>query len=148
MIDFYKNHNHTFLTMKTTKTITHTLTLKEVKKSLAGYNGDMLLELLAVKYPGTGNGEVSFGRKAMRDFALLASDGEKLEEEMENAGICWISVPETLIGWTDVIAAFPGVFFGCDELDTIAKEQEDPDTKVEVVLEGRRVDIEDMVGNV
>lgn len=137
--------------MKTTKTITHTLTLEEVKKSLAGYNGDMLLELLEVKYPGTG--EVSFGRKAMRDFALLASDTEKLEEEMEKAGICWISVPETLTGWTDVIAAFPGVFFGPEELDMIEKEQDTDGTDVEVVVkapfrESMSVDVEDILGNV
>jgi amino acid permease len=128
--------------MKTTKTLTYALTLDEVKKSLAGYNGDMLIELVHSMFPGT----TVFGRKDMANLALLATDSAKLEAAMEKHSICWISVPNNLADWADVIASFPCIFLGADEMEKMIREKAEG-TEVIVTVAGRRVDAATMMDN-
>jgi hypothetical protein len=100
----------------------------------------MLTELLGVLYPGY------VSRSDVRDFALLATDPVKLEEKMEKHSICWVSVPNCLSEWGECIAAFPGIFFGPEDLDKMIAENKNG-TKIVVTVDNHPVHTKEMLGN-
>ncbi len=131
--------------MKTTKSITYSFTLAEVEKSLDEYNAEMLLELAAAMWPGSFATD-TLGRKQIRNFALLASNRMKLEKAMEKAGICWLTPPTHLNGWTQAVRDCPCIFFHSDTLEQMTKDLQ-AGLDVIVEIDGLEVDVQTMLEN-
>jgi len=117
--------------IKSKTTITIVTTLMELKTYLAGYQKDMMQEIVADEFVELGN-VVNF-RDAAKFGFICMQNGTEFDDLVEKTGTPWIATPRTAKAWIQLFIDNPYLFGITD--DEITDEVEE----VVLVLDGAQI---------
>lgn len=125
-----------------TVTVKHIkFTQSEVKDILAGFNRDMMIDLIADHF-GMGPESRRFTINQLAEFAEIVLDPHRFEALQKDVGIHVIETPTCTRGWRNVVAENPGLFIPLEDIENATPET------LHVSVDGVYLNVEDLLNNV